>query len=707
MPSMRPVKDRPTKRPARRKRQGFQIRVWPIVVVALLGAAWFYGPGLQDSAAPSLPDLRDGLPTQLKNPMDLLTQPELKAAAQEAPAAQEMALLDTAPEPDVAQEGAEETVAGMGTTASASADPGSSIPVPTVRTDGYRSEVEAAWFSGGSDLNRRAQNARVRALQLGAPNYEAAARATLAAPGSGDELERAKLAVRLAPDLPLAHMRLARAHLTERAFFDAASEVIAGIRAIPRNVEATLWLAASLIAMFAAVLTIGSVAFIVWVGVGVFRHASHDLADLVSKEMPDFARAALLAAVLLVPVLLGEGLMGLVLALFLLGFLYTDGGYRRALALSAVLLLVGLYPMTRLAGSALTALDSDPVATAAHLVMRSMASPSDIEQLQAASDTDWLAGSALAVHERRLGNRDSAQARYERLLEDAPSDPVVLGNLTNIHFERGEYPRAVELGERAAGMIRSATLLFNLSQVYARSFRMDEFEGAMAQAQLVDPAVVAELSETGAPDFVADLAFPLGPIRDRMLLAASGDRFVEPVSRLLMPGRLGQTWMVPAAAFVLAALLGVVAGGRWEHSSCCTRCGRRVCNRCDGNVWNSEICDGCHHLFNRPETTDPVLRTARLSELRHREARVGRISVIASLLLPGVGGLLARRPQLSFLGLLLFACGSILFLWRDGIVVDPLAVGGVGPLVFGVGAGFAFLGYLGVVSLSLLARRNL
>jgi tetratricopeptide (TPR) repeat protein len=588
-------------------------------------------------------------------------------------------------------------------------EPGSQAPLPgvTQRSDGTRSAVEAAWFSGGTEPKSRAQSARVRALQLGAHSYEGAARALLAADDRGERLPQTLLAVQLAPDLPLAHLELARAHLDEGQHAEAVMEGVAGLRAIPRNLEATFWLAASLLAMFAAVLTTACLVFIVWVGASVFRHAAHDLGDLVSNQMPDFARGALLGTLLLFPVLLGEELMGVVLGLFLLGFLYCEPGYRRALVLAAVLFVIGVYPMTRFAGMALTALDSDPVATAAHAVVRDMTLPSDLEELAAAGDDDALAQAALALHERRAGNAAAAFARYERLLAEAPQDPVVLANLSNMHFERGEHERSIELGERAAGLIRSATLLFNLSQVYARSFRMDEFEGAMAQAQRVDAAVVADLSRTSAPDFVADLPFPLAAIRERMLESATGDAFVHPVSRALMPGRLGESWMNTAGGFALVALVGLVARRRWEHSSCCRRCGRRVCNRCDGSVWNSQICDGCHHLFHRPETTDPAMRMARLSDLRKREARLARVAIAASVLVPGVAGLLARRPDLSFLGLFFFAWAGFLALWRDGIVADPLALGIAGPLVFAAAAALSVLGYLGVVSTGLAIRRRL
>lgn len=574
--------------------------------------------------------------------------------------------------------------------------------------DGYRSEVERAWFAGGSGLSNRAQGARTRALQLGATNYEGASRAMLAAAEAGGvELESALLAVRLAPDLPMARMHLAAAYLDDGQYIGAMREVVAGVRAIPRNLEATLWLAASLLAMFAAVLTVGSLVFIVWVGVSAFRPAAHDIGDLFSRQMPGFARGALLASLLLVPVLLGEALMGVVLALFALGFTYCESGYRRALTVAAVLLVLGVYPVTRLAGMALTSLDSDPVAAAADSVARSMASGADIDILVRAGATDSLAVAALALHERRSGRSEAALARYESLLQESPMDPVVLVALSNMYFERGDNERSILLGERAAGLVRSATLLFNLSQVYARSFRMDEFEGAMAQAQLVDPDVVADLSRTKAPDFVADLSFPLTPIRDRMIQSAGGERFVNPVSRAIMPGRLGRNWMATGGGFAAAAALGLLLAGRWERASSCGRCGRRICNRCDSAVWNSQICDGCHHLFHRPETTDPSMRMARLSELRTRETLLGRVSLAASILIPGAGGLLAKRPDLSFLGLFFFAWAAVLILWRDGVVIDPLAIGSVGPLLFVTAAVLSASAYALVVGIGLMIRRSL
>lgn len=587
--------------------------------------------------------------------------------------------------------------------------PEPAIPsVPTMRADGYRSEIEAAWFSGGTDLARRAYLARNAAMRLGAGNVEAAARALLAAEADDEtHLDHAQLAVALAPDVPSFRMTLALAQLRAGSYGEAVRETVHGLAAIPRNLEATLWLASSLLAMFAAVLVTGPLLFILWVGVGLFRHGAHDLGDLISSEMPDFARGALLASVLLVSVALGEGVMGLALAFFALGFTYADAKCRRALALAATMLLLGLYPLAQLTGRAISAVDSDPVALAAHAVVRGIASPSDVELLAVVEDRDALAESALALWERRAGSREAAMARYAKLLIDHPRDPVVLAGLANMHFERGEDERSIELSEQAAGVLRSATLLFNLSQVYARSFRMDEFEGALAQAQALDTEAIAALSRTAAPDFVADLPFNIQPIYTRLLESSDDDAFLATTSRLLMPGWLGSSGTATSAGFGLAALMGLILGRRWEHSSSCRRCGHRICSRCEATVWNNEICEGCHHLFHRPEATHPEMRSARLAQLRMRERRTNRASLVSSLLVPGVGGLLARRPDLSLLALFFFAWGVVLFVWRTGFVPDPLVVGAAGPLAFMLAGALVVLCYATTVATGLWVRRSL
>ena len=97
---------------------------------------------------------------------------------------------------------------------------------------------------------------------------------------------------------------------------------------------------------------------------------------------------------------------------------------------------------------------------------------------------------------------------------------------------------------------------------------------------------------------------------------------------------------------------------------------------------------------------------ARLAELRERETRLEKVALAASLLVPGVAGLLARRPGLGFVGLLLFAWAAVAFAWRQGVVPDPLALGSAGPLAFFLTGLIAVLGYLVVLAIGLAVQRS-
>ena len=82
-------------------------------------------------------------------------------------------------------------------------------------------------------------------------------------------------------------------------------------------------------------------------------------------RMPSFARVALLSACLLIPLALGEGLLGLGCGFFVIGVLYGRSIHRTTLALAVLLLTTGTFVVTNWAGQAADALEADPVASSA------------------------------------------------------------------------------------------------------------------------------------------------------------------------------------------------------------------------------------------------------------------------------------------------------------------------------------------------------
>lgn len=578
---------------------------------------------------------------------------------------------------------------------------------PGVTSVASVSELERTWFGAGAAFDRRARQTRRRALEIGSSGLEPAARALVASEAGDRELEHRRLAVMLAPELPIAHMSLAAAQWRAGEVRESVASVFRSLVAVPRHLEATIWLVGSLLLMLATVFVCGSIAFMLVVGISGFARASHDLGDLLSKRMPGFARAALLCAGVGLPIALGEGLLGLVLAIFGIGVVYGGPRHRAVLAMAAVLLFLGLQPILGMAGTALDALDADPVATASLAVIRDNATSAQVALLgDAELQGDALAARMLAVRAARHGDRAQAQRRHQSLFEQQAADPMVLTALGNGAFREGRIREAIDYYERAQAVEESAVLMFNLSQAYARAFRMEEFELTMQRAQALGHESVGELADFGDTELVADIRIPIAPIRDRMLAAANGQAFVDAAMATLAPGRLGETPLHLAGGFVLVFLLGSLLTSRFQHAGGCARCGRRICARCDDSMWSADLCDGCHHLFNRPQGTDPQLRMARLQALRKREVRIDKIATTVSLLIPGLSGLLARRPDLSFVSLLFFASATVLFVWRHGAVPDPIAVGSIGTVAFVSAGCLMTLLYIAVMLTGIVLRRS-
>jgi hypothetical protein len=339
--------------------------------------------------------------------------------------------------------------------------------------------------------------------------------------------------------------------------------------------------------------------------------------------------------------------------------------------------------MLQVAGLVLDTFEADPVASASLAVVQGTVGDAQLATLRAAdSENDLMAQQALAIHARRVGNLEEAKARNEALSRGEGGDPLALVALGKMAFDTGGTGLAIAHFERAREYSDSPLLYFNLSQAYARAFRMEEYEYSMNLAQELGAKQVFELSHMGDTDFVVDLPYPVGPIRNRMLTAADGHALSDTGAKLLAPGVLGRSWVDSSLGFLLFGLVGIVLAAKLEQASACDRCGKRICARCDDSMWSNDLCDACHHLYHRPQNTDPELRVARLQELSIREARIDRARLVASLIVPGASGLIAKRPDLGFVGILFFAAAAAAFVLSSGIVPDPLVVGTAGTLAF-------------------------
>ncbi len=568
--------------------------------------------------------------------------------------------------------------------------------------------IERAWHAGSPTLEQRVWRTRRAALERGVWNLDAAAWALLG--GAGDPLERTGAAVRLAPDLPAAHMEWARARWLHGGSPVAALRTTVGaLAAFGRHPEGALWLAGSLLALLGVGLLYGGLLAIGAVCLVAVPHAAHDLGDLVSRRMPSFGRVALLAAWLLLPLALGEGLLGFAVALAVVGFAYGSPRQRIALVLAAGAVIAGAFPVARAAGRALEAFPNDPVARAALAASRGIALPEDVARLEAAS-SDPLAREALARLARRGGSIGRADAVYQALLDELPEDPIVLSNAGNVRLHLGHMEAALDLYRRSLEVEESAVVLYNVSQAYGRAFRIDDLTQALELAQSVGGELIADLTwlqGTQPEGFVVDLPPSNAGLWQRVLAGADGRRWAAELRAPAAPGRLGASANAAAGIFAAAFVAGWAAGLRLRASRWCARCGRRVCPRCHPEVSGGELCGACNQLYYQPEQTDRHLRTMRIEALRERALRLDRVAWAVSLAVPGAAGVLAQRPLLSLWGAIWFIVAALALAVGDRAAPDPLVAGAAGPFVFICVAVVASLGYALAVALALSARRQL
>jgi len=235
---------------------------------------------------------------------------------------------------------------------------------------------------------------------------------------------------------------------------------------------------------------------------------------------------------------------------------------------------------------------------------------------------------------------------------------------------------------------------------------MAEYETTIAHAQRLGDRDVAALSSLSDPHLVADLPFPIELVRDRFRALGLSAPHGALLSAAIAPGRLGAGWLPTAGAFAAAALAGLLLAARFDRSSLCSRCGHRICTRCEATVWSDELCEDCHHLFKNVSATDPKLRMARMQKLARRESRRSTLLDAASLIVPGVAGLAMRRPDVALLSLVFAAWIAAWWTWPEGLLADPMWIGELAPLAFAASAGAACAAYAAIVVRSLVARRN-
>jgi tetratricopeptide (TPR) repeat protein len=574
-----------------------------------------------------------------------------------------------------------------------------SAPLPPAASEPARAptlplaieRLARAWSEPAATLAERSERTRGVADEIGVGSLDPLARAVLwDATDHASGLERARAAATLAPELPLAQGALARAAWQHGDLLDAAQAALAAVRALGASLDGWLWTSITGWLLAAIALAGGALLFLAARGAAAARFAAHDLGDAIAPSMPSFSRAALLAALVLAPAALGEGLLGLGVGLTALGCLGASREQRAAVALAALALAAAAHPVARLAGRSLAAVGTAPTVEASWAAESGFLDVADALRLVHAATADAgsgpgdpLALSALAEWKRRAGDLATADAYYTQLLADDDTDVTVLSNAATLKIALGDPDAAISLYRRAIEVAPSALLWFNLAQAHGAAIDVEQHDRALAAAQAIDPDVVSELTRrlAGARGpYAAASPLAMEVVRAHLLAADTG---ALPLRDVLAPGRLGGSFGLTLAAFALAAALGIGFGARFEPSVGCLDCGAHLCRRCGTAPRGDGRCETCQgRRFEVRGAWD-----------RNGGFLGGRARALVGRLLPGlVGG--RGRGALGGLAVALAIAGASVFaLGHDSVLPDPGSIGPAGPIAFDAAAAVCATAY--------------
>merc|ERR1712034_147118 len=151
----------------------------------------------------------------------------------------------------------------------------------------------------------------------------------------------------------------------------------------------------------------------------------------------------------MLPVALGQGPLGFLLACLALGLGFGSRRQRVVLALAALSIGLGAFPVANLASRSLGFFGSDPVVRAVVSVASGADAPGDRLRLSAAVERDPMALRGLAMLARRHGRLGEADAHYQRLVAEWPQDAALANNAANVRLELGHLESAYALYDSA------------------------------------------------------------------------------------------------------------------------------------------------------------------------------------------------------------------------------------------------------------------
>jgi len=474
--------------------------------------------------------------------------------------------------------------------------------------------------------------------ELGVENLEsiasAEARASVRAlegRGPAEAVAHAELAVALAPDLPAAHLALARAQLVREPGSPGAplAELAAAAAAAAREPHsARAWLADVSLAALAA--TAGAAALVVLLlFLRRLRLLLHDARHLPLLRLATPLEAGFIAlAVLALPVALQLGPLALLGGLTLLAAPYLTRS-ERAVASVALLALVALPWGAREAVRvvAWTGTLAEEVYALEHGAGDARLA-ARLADRAARGELPPVGLLALAHHHKRRGELAEAFRRYQGAGTGRPEALVGMGNVQLLRGEveaaKASYLAAIDRAGGTGDLASLAAAHYDLSKIFLRQSALDQAQEARRKAAAADGALVARAGSDDdfrANRWLIDAPIPLAEIG--ALAVDDAPRAMEEMVRARLAGPLPAAgWPWVPLALSLAVWPVALLARRPGVSRACERCGRAACTRCDGV--KGSLCGQCENVFAKKDVVDARDRLRKELQVRRR-ARARRL----------------------------------------------------------------------------------
>jgi tetratricopeptide (TPR) repeat protein len=503
----------------------------------------------------------------------------------------------------------------------------------------------------------------------------------IAANVAPEAVARAELAVQLAPDLPAAHLWLARAHFARdwSGVKAVGGALMGAAKAAGRDPFTRRAMLGDLIgALLAGIFAAACLAVLVFF-LRNARLSLHDFHHLFPSGASP-AQTGLLALVLLcLPMVLNLGLFAVVAVALAASWLYLTAAEKviASIALAAFAALpygaMGASRLTELSGTlAAEVQEIEHGADAADATGRLAA------QVAAGEKLPPLALVAVGRSLKRRGDLDGAQKVLARAIELDPRVPESHLNLGNVLLLKGDpdgaktaYLAAVDRSTSNVAVLAAAH--FDLSKVFYRQAALDKGQEARRKAVTEDPGLadrVAAEDDLHANAYLVDAVLTAEQIESINAASTRPEAVAEQVRARLGGAVPAGGWPWVPAGFLAVLWLVSLFSARIVPASACVKCGRPVCRRCDGV--GGGLCGQCVNVFVKKGVVDARDRLRKEVQVRQHAKRTLLLTRALAIIGGGIGHLAAGGAVRGFLFLAgMLAC--LFALWfAPGVLPAPL-----------------------------------